>query len=327
MTTDFWSRDDAQDVRRRLARLQERSRQWHEVCEELEEVVLLSDLLSETPDGELEEEFYRRASALRKLMEKRQLTLLMNEEYDESDAILTIHPGAGGMDSADWAEMLHRMYLRWAEIEGFQTTILDFSPDIEAGLKSATVLVKGPFAYGYLKAERGVHRLVRISPFDAAKRRHTSFASLDVAPELPEDAVVEIRPEDLKMDTFRASGAGGQYVNMTDSAVRITHIPSGIIVSCQVERSQHMNRATAMRILRARLFERTLQERQEKLDALGGEKKEIGWGSQIRSYVLHPYTLVKDHRTNYETGNVQAVLGGEIQDFIMSYLRWKRNSR
>ncbi len=260
-------------------------------------------------------------------MEKRQLTLLMNEEYDESDAILTIHPGAGGMDSADWAEMLHRMYLRWAEIEGFQTTVLDFSPDIEAGLKSATVLVKGPYAYGYLKAERGVHRLVRISPFDAAKRRHTSFASLDVAPELPEDAVVEIRAEDLKMDTFRASGAGGQYVNMTDSAVRITHVPSGIIVSCQVERSQHMNRATAMRILRARLFERTLQERQDKLDALGGEKKEIGWGSQIRSYVLHPYTLVKDHRTNHETGNVQAVLGGEIQDFIMKYLRWKRNSR
>lgn len=310
-----------------MARLQERTRQWESVENELGEIILLGDLLGESSDAELEQEFYRRASILRKQMGKQQLTLLMNEEYDESDAILTIHPGAGGMDSADWADMLHRMYLRWAEIEGFQTSILDYSPDIEAGLKSATVLVKGAYAYGYLKAERGVHRLVRISPFDAAKRRHTSFASLDVAPELPEDAAVEIRAEDLKMDTFRASGAGGQYVNMTDSAVRITHIPSGIIVSCQVERSQHMNRATAMRILRAKLFERTLQERQNKLDALGGEKKEIGWGSQIRSYVLHPYTLVKDHRTDYEVGNVQAVLSGELQDFIMTYLRWKRNGR
>ena len=324
---DFWSRDDAQEVLRKLARLQERAQQWSEVSAELEELILLSDLLGETSDADLEGEFFRRSAALKKTMEKRQLTLLLNDEYDENDAILTIHPGAGGMDSADWADMLHRMYLRWAEIEGFQTTILDLSPDIEAGIKSATVLVKGAFAYGYLKAERGVHRLVRISPFDAAKRRHTSFASLGVAPEMPEDAGVEIRSEDLKMDTFRASGAGGQYVNMTDSAVRITHIPSGIIVSCQVERSQHMNRATAMRILRARLFERTLQERQEKLEALGGEKKEIGWGSQIRSYVLHPYTLVKDHRTNYEVGNVQAVLGGELQDFIMAYLRWKKKNQ
>jgi len=195
---------------------------------------------------------------------------------------------------------------------------------MEAGIKSVTLLVKGRYAYGYLKAERGVHRLVRISPFDAAKRRHTSFASVDVSPELPEDVEIDIRMEDLKLDTFRASGAGGQYVNMTDSAVRITHLPTGIVVSCQDERSQHMNRAVAMQILKSRLFEMQLRERQEKLEALQGEKKDIEWGSQIRSYVLHPYTLVKDHRTNYETGNVQAVLDGDIQDFIMAYLRWKK---
>jgi peptide chain release factor 2 len=195
---------------------------------------------------------------------------------------------------------------------------------MEAGIKSVTLLVKGRYAYGYLKAERGVHRLVRISPFDAAKRRHTSFASVDVSPELPDDVEIDIRPEDLKLDTFRASGAGGQYVNMTDSAVRITHLPTGLVVSCQDERSQHMNRAVAMQILKSRLFEMQLRERQEKLEALQGEKKDIEWGSQIRSYVLHPYTLVKDHRTNYETGNVQAVLDGDIQDFIMAYLRWKK---
>jgi peptide chain release factor 2 len=202
--------------------------------------------------------------------------------------------------------------------------VLDILQDEEAGIKSATVLVQGEYAYGYLKAEKGVHRLVRISPFDAAKRRHTSFASVDVAPELAEDVPVEVRPEDLKVDTFRASGAGGQYVNRTDSAVRITHIPTGIVVGCQNERSQHMNRQVAMQVLRSRLFEKAVQERQQELLSIQGEKKEISWGSQIRSYVLHPYTIVKDHRTGFEIGNVHAVLDGDIDGFIMSFLRWKR---
>ena len=283
---------------------------------ELEEVELLGDLLGETPDVELESEFYQRASALRKLMEKRQLTLLMNEEYDESDAILTIHPGAGGMDSADWAEMLHRMYLRWAEIEGFQTTVLDFSPDIEAGLKSATVLVKGPYAYGYLKAERGVHRLVRISPFDAAKRRHTSFASLDVAPELPEDAVVEIRAEDLKMDTFRASGAGGQYVNMTDSAVRITHVPTGLVVTCQDERSQLKNRVKAMQLLRARLYDQELQRQQAEMAA--ERKGQVGTGDRserIRTYNF-PQNRLTDHRIGFTLYKLDQVLDGDLYELV-----------
>ena len=219
--------------------------------------------------------------------------------------------------------MLLRLYLRWIEREGFSGKVLDVLQDEEAGIKSATVLIEGEYAYGYLKSEKGVHRLVRISPFDAARRRHTSFASVDVAPELEDDVSIEIRPEDIRMDTFRASGAGGQYVNRTDSAVRITHIPTGIVVGCQNERSQHMNRQVAMKILRSRLYERAMQERREELLTLQGEKKEVTWGSQIRSYVLHPYTIVKDHRTGHETGNAQAVLDGDIDDFIMSFLRWK----
>jgi peptide chain release factor 2 len=219
------------------------------------------------------------------------------------------------------------MYLRWAEEKGFRTHILEITQDEEAGIKSATVLVTGEYAYGYLKTERGVHRLVRISPFDTAKRRHTSFASLNVSPELPDDVEIEIDPEDLKIDTYRSGGAGGQHVNMTDSAVRITHLPTGIVVSCQNERSQHMNRQSAMVVLRGRLYEKMLQERQEQINAIQGEKKEIGWGSQIRSYVLHPYTLVKDHRTNTEKGNVQAVLDGDIDEFILSFLRYRKHAR
>jgi len=286
----------------------------------------LDEMLSEDDDDELQREFSQTADALRKFVDKEQMVLLLSEEYDSSNAILTVHAGSGGLDSQDWAEMLLRLYLRWSEREGFSAKVLDILQDEEAGIKSATVLVQGEYAYGYLKAEKGVHRLVRISPFDAAKRRHTSFASVDVAPELAEDVPVEIRPEDLKVDTFRASGAGGQYVNRTDSAVRITHIPTGIVVGCQNERSQHMNRQVAMQVLRSKLFEKAWQERQQELLAIQGEKKEITWGSQIRSYVLHPYTLVKDHRTGHETGNVQAVLDGDIDGFIMSYLRWKQQN-
>lgn len=321
---NFWGSSDAQATSRELARIQEKKAQFEAIVSEEEELELLASLIAETPDQELEKEFYTRASALKKNAEREQLQLLMNDEYDESNALFSVHPGAGGLDSQDWAEILYRMYLRWGEEQGFSIKVLELLQDMEAGIKSVTLMVKGRYAYGYLKAERGVHRLVRISPFDAAKRRHTSFASVDVSPELPEDVEIEIRPEDLKLDTFRASGAGGQYVNMTDSAVRITHLPTGIVVSCQDERSQHMNRAVAMQILKSRLFEMQLRERREKLEALQGEKKDIEWGSQIRSYVLHPYTLVKDHRTSHETGNVQAVLDGDIQGFIMAYLRWKR---
>jgi peptide chain release factor 2 len=282
-------------------------------------------MLREEEDEELQEEFATRSRELRRALSRRQLLLLLDEDYDRSNAILTVHAGSGGLDSQDWAEMLLRMYLRWAERDGYKTTVLEASSDDEAGLKSATVLVEGEYSYGYLKSEKGVHRLVRISPFDAAHRRHTSFASVGVSPELPDDVEVDIRAEDLRVDTFRASGAGGQYVNRTDSAVRITHIPTGIVVSCQNERSQHMNRQVAMNVLKSRLYERAMQERSDELAAVVGDKKESTWGSQIRSYVLHPYTLVKDHRTGAEKGNVQSVLDGDIDEFIMGYLRRRKN--
>lgn len=297
---------------------------WKAVEAEMEELEAIADLLSEEKDTDLEDEFHSRAAKLEKSIRDRQLLLLLNEEYDDSNAILSIHPGAGGLDSQDWAEMIFRMYLRWAEERGFRTQVLELAEDDEAGIKSATILVTGDYAYGYLKSERGVHRLVRISPFDTAKRRHTSFASLNVSPELPEDVEIEINPEDLRIDTYRSGGAGGQHVNMTDSAVRITHLSTGIVVSCQNERSQHMNRHSAMQVLRGRLFERMLQEKQEQMNVIQGEKKEIGWGSQIRSYVMHPYTMVKDHRTGLEKGNVQGVLDGDIDDFIQSYLRFRK---
>ena len=300
---------------------------WKAVEAEMEDLQAMAELLNEEKDPELEKEFYSRAPKLEKKIQDRQLLLLLNEEYDDSNAILSIHPGAGGLDSQDWAEMIFRMYLRWAEERGFKTRVLELSEDDEAGIKSATILVTGEYAYGYLKSERGVHRLVRISPFDTAKRRHTSFASLNVSPELPENVEIEINPEDLRIDTYRSGGAGGQHVNMTDSAVRITHLSSGIVVSCQNERSQHMNRHSAMQVLRGRLFERMLQEKQEQMNVIQGEKKEIGWGSQIRSYVMHPYTMVKDHRTGLEKGNVQGVLDGDIDEFIQSYLRFRKQGR
>jgi len=321
---DFWKKEESREVSREIARLQRSLDSWNDVERMYSDIVTLEEMLSENEDDDLQREFEQTAEKLRKFAEKEQMLLLLSEEHDSSNAILTVHAGSGGLDSQDWAEMLLRLYLRWAEREGFSAKVLDILQDEEAGIKSATVLVQGEYAYGYLKSEKGVHRLVRISPFDAAKRRHTSFASVDVAPELAEDVPIEIRSEDLKVDTFRASGAGGQYVNRTDSAVRITHLPSGIVVGCQNERSQHMNRQVAMQILRSRLFEKALQERQQELLAIQGEKKEISWGSQIRSYVLHPYTIAKDHRTGFEMGKVQAVLDGDIDSFIMSFLRWKR---
>jgi peptide chain release factor 2 len=318
----FWDKPDARDVTREMSALQSRLDKTRAVDGEFAELETLAELLSGASDAELEAEFYERAGVLEKTIAAEQIYILLDEEYDVSDAIVSVHAGAGGLDSQDWCEMLFRMYARWAETRGFAVSVLDELRDQEAGIKSVTFEVKGEFAYGYLKGEQGVHRLVRISPFDAAHRRHTSFSSVEVLPILPDSVEIEIRPEDLKTDTFRSSGAGGQHVNMTDSAVRITHVPTGIIVSCQVERSQHMNRAIAMRVLRSKLFERTMRERREHIESLQGEKRAIAWGSQIRSYTLQPFQLVKDHRSGLEIGNVHAVLDGDLDELMMAYLKF-----
>ena len=257
------------------------------------------------------------------LVEAGEIKKMLGGEHDRKNAIITIHPGAGGTESQDWAEMLLRMYMRWIERRGFKREVIDYQPGDEAGLKSATVTVQGDFAFGLLSAEAGVHRLVRISPFDSAARRHTSFASVYVWPELPEDEDIVIEDKDVRIDTFRSSGAGGQHVNVTDSAIRITHLPTGIVVSCQNERSQHRNKDSAMRVLKARLFDIKVREQQSKLDQIGGAKKEIAFGHQIRSYVLHPYQLVKDHRTKFEVGDPNRVLDGDLDPFIKAYLMQK----
>lgn len=254
-------------------------------------------------------------------IEKIELELLLNGEHDKSNAIVSIHPGAGGTESQDWAEILMRMYLRWAEKKGYKVNIIDLQPGEEAGIKDVTFLVEGPYAYGYLKAEAGVHRLVRISPFDANKRRHTSFAAVHVCPEIEDNIQIDIKDEDLRIDTFRASGAGGQHVNKVSSAVRIVHIPTGIVVTCQTERSQHRNRELAMKILKSKLYSLLEREKEEKIKAITGDKKNIAWGNQIRSYILHPYRLIKDHRTEIEVYNVDEVLDGEIDVFIEGYLK------
>ncbi len=258
-------------------------------------------------------------------VESAEIKKMLGGEHDRKNAIVSIHPGAGGTESQDWAEMLLRMYLRWTERRGFKREVIDLQSGDEAGIKNTTFTVSGDYAYGLLLAEAGVHRLVRISPFDQAVRRHTSFASVFVWPELPDDVKVEIDEKDIRVDTYRSSGAGGQHVNVTDSAVRITHFPTGVVVSCQNERSQHRNRDAALKVLRARLYDLKLREQQQKLDQLGGEKREIAFGSQIRSYVLHPYRLVKDHRTKEETGNVDRVLDGDLDYFIKAYLMRKTN--
>ncbi len=318
---DFWTSEGHEGILRELSSVNAKLDNFKHITSEYGDLAAIEEILRDSDDKELESEFTHRASELRALLERTSLLLLLNEPYDSSNAILMVHAGSGGLDSQDWAGMLLRMYLRWCERENFKANVIEATADEGDGIKNAAVLIEGENAYGFLKAERGVHRLVRISPFDSAHRRHTSFASVLVSPEFSDDVDVEIKPEDLKVDTFRASGAGGQYVNRTDSAVRITHIPTGIVVTCQNERSQHMNRATAMHVLKSRLYELALQERQEELSSVVGEKKEAAWANQIRSYVLHPYTLVKDHRTNYEKGNIQAVLDGDISDFIMEYLR------
>ena len=258
---------------------------------------------------------------LLKSMDKLEVEVLLNGKYDKNNAIISLHPGAGGTESQDWAEMLYRMYTRWAVKNGFEIKEMDYQAGDEAGIKSVTAIVSGTNAYGYLKCEKGVHRLIRISPFDASGRRHTSFASLEVVPEITDDIQIDIKQEDLRIDTYRASGAGGQHVNKTDSAIRITHIPTGIVVTCQTERSQIQNKENAMRMLKSKLYEIKEQEQKETIEDLKGNYKEIAWGSQIRTYVFHPYNMVKDHRTNYEEGNVNAVMDGDLDEFIDVYLK------
>lgn len=319
---DFWADPAAaQAVIRRLGRLRAPLQQYDQLRSRAADFAELLSLAQQEDDGatlaQLEAEGQELFDALADL----ELTLILTGTYDAESAILTLHAGAGGTEAQDWVEMLLRMYLRWAERHHYEANILDSLPGEEAGLKSVTVAIRGDNAYGFLRPERGVHRLVRISPFDASGRRHTSFASVDVLPDLKDEGAVEIRPEDLKIDTFRASGAGGQHVNKTESAVRITHLPSGIVVSCQNERSQHANRETAMRVLRGKLAELQEIERRQALSQIRGVQQEIGFGSQIRSYVFQPYTVVRDHRTRTEVGNVQAVMDGGLDPFIRAYLQ------
>nr|WP_243259054.1 peptide chain release factor 2 [Clostridium sp. 'deep sea'] len=279
------------------------------------------------PEEEIEHTLTALLNSIEVDLNKAELAVLLTEPYDHNNAILSLHPGAGGTESQDWAAMLLRMYTRWAEEQGFKVEFWDYQPDPEAGIKDATLLIKGNNAYGYLKAERGVHRLVRLSPFDSSGRRHTSFASVEVMPELDDDINIEIKTEDLRIETYRASGAGGQHVNKTESAIRITHLPSGIVVQCQNERSQHSNKNTAMRFLKSKLYEKELQEQEMALAKMRGEVSDIAWGNQIRSYVFHPYAMVKDHRTNIETGNTDAVMDGDVSQFIAGYLKWKTQNK
>lgn len=319
---DFWDDNDkAQVLIAEMNGVKSSVDQYTALQNEYDELEMMIELADEEGDEALAGEIGGSVVGLVKKLEDFELQLLLNQPYDKMNAILELHPGAGGTESQDWGQMLLRMYTRWAEKRGFKVETLDYLPGDEAGIKSVTLLIKGYNAYGYLKTEKGVHRLVRISPFDASGRRHTSFVSCDVVPEISDDVEVDIRTEDLKIDTYRASGAGGQHINTTDSAVRITHIPTGIVVTCQNERSQIKNRERAMTMLRSKLYERKIEEQQRELDEIRGEQSDIAWGSQIRSYVFHPYSMVKDHRTSVETGNVGAVMDGDLDAFIDGYLR------
>ncbi len=320
----FWNdTENSQKVLKRTKQLKNKCSKYEKLSRTWEDLYTLCEMALEENDdsmlGELEHDF----AAFEKDLEEARLSTLLSGEYDSAGAILSFHAGAGGTEAQDWAEMLYRMYTRWAERHGYKYKVLDYLDGEEAGLKSATISIEGENAYGYLKSENGIHRLVRVSPFDASGRRHTSFAAVEVMPQITDDTEIEIRPEDLKVDTYRSSGAGGQHVNKTESAIRITHIPSGIVVSCQTERSQHQNREYAMQMLRARLAEIKERQHLEKIEDIKGVQMKIEWGSQIRSYVFMPYTLVKDHRTEYENGNINAVMDGDIDGFINAYLAMK----
>ncbi|MBI4682751.1 MAG: peptide chain release factor 2 [Nitrospirae bacterium] len=325
---DLWNNPaKAQEILKEKSNIEHALQPFHLIVKKYDDVHVLLEL-SEEEEGELLlEDAEKGVISLVSELDDIELKTTLSAEEDKNNAIMTINPGAGGIESQDWAQILMRMYIRWAERDGFKVEIVDLLQGEEAGIKSVTLTISGQYAYGYLKGEAGVHRLVRISPFDANKRRHTSFAAVLVYPEITEDIEVDINEDDLRIDTFRASGAGGQHVNKTDSAIRITHNPTGIVVSCQNERSQHKNKAVAMKLLKGRLFALKKKEQDDKLDSFIGEKKDIAWGSQIRSYTLQPYQLIKDHRTGYETGNVNAVLDGGIDDFIKEYLLFRKEKK
>jgi peptide chain release factor 2 len=321
----FWDdQERARNTMALLSRLEEKVSRYDHAAERVAELEEMNSLGLAEDDPSFEGDIRAGLEQLEKELRSIEDEALLQGELDSSNAIVSLHPGAGGLESQDWAEMLMRMYQRWAERRGFEVDLNDVQPGDGGGIKSATFTVRGRNAYGLMAPEKGVHRLVRISPFDFSKRRHTSFVSLDVIPEVGEDIDIEIDPKDLRIDTFRSSGAGGQHVNVTDSAVRITHVPTGIVVQCQNERSQMSNRTIAMKILKSRLYEMARQEKMKEIQAIRGQRKDIGWGSQIRSYVFHPYQLVKDHRTSVETGNVQAVMDGDIDEFIEEGLRWMK---
>jgi len=318
---DFWETNGrAQKILKERASLLESISPWKQEKKELEDMEIFLQLIEEQGDERETEELLEKIKKSEEAISQMEFRRMLGGEHDPSNAIVSINAGAGGTEAQDWVEMLLRMYLRWGEKKGYQTKIIDILVGEEAGLKNVTFTVEGPYAYGYLKAEVGIHRLVRISPFDAGARRHTSFASVFVYPEIPDDIMIEIDEKDLRIDTFRSSGAGGQHVNKTDSAVRITHLPTGIVVQCQNERSQHKNKATALKILKSRLYEKELKEKAEKLEELHSTKKEISWGSQIRSYVMHPYKMVKDHRSNKVVHDVDRVMDGDLDELINAYL-------
>lgn len=323
---NFWEKqEEANAVVTEMKRKEKTIEQYTKTQQELVNLEELTDLLLQEYDPESAIEVVKETHHLEKTINKMEIASLFSGKYDKNNAILTLHPGAGGTESQDWVQMLYRMYTKWALANGFQVKELDYLEGEEAGIKSVTFLVSGLYAYGNLKSEMGVHRLVRISPFDAGGRRHTSFASVEVLPEISDDIEIDIRPEDLRIDTYRASGAGGQHINKTDSAIRITHLPTNIVVSCQSERSQIQNKETAMKMLKSKLLDLKEKENKDKIEDLKGVQREIAWGSQIRSYVFHPYNLVKDHRTGYETGNTSAVMNGDLNEFILAYL--KRNAK
>lgn len=320
----FWDNsEEAQKLINESNGYKEKYNQFHDLASDLEELEIMNEMQQEDYDEETQIELEEKLKKLKDKLTTYELSLLLNEPYDKNNVIIELHPGAGGTESQDWGSMLLRMYTRWSEQHGYQVETLDYQAGDEAGIKSVTLLIKGYNAYGYLKSEKGVHRLVRISPFDSAKRRHTSFCSVDIMPELDETVEVDINTDDLKIDTYRASGAGGQHINKTESAVRITHIPTGTVVASQAQRSQLKNREQAMGMLKAKLYQLEVEKKAQEAANLRGEQLEIGWGSQIRSYVFHPYSMVKDHRTNYETGNVQAVMDGDLDGFIDAYLKLK----
>ena len=322
LKNEFWNdNSNTSIVLKKIKNLKDKMENYNKLNSEINNLLEMIELLKNDTDEEMEKELIFNTKQIEEKILNLEIKTLLSGKYDENSAIVTIHPGAGGTESQDWAQMLYRMYIRWAISHEFNVKELDYLDGDEAGLKSVTFLVEGEYAYGYLKSEKGVHRLVRISPFDAGGRRHTSFASIEVLPEISEDIEIDINPDDLRVDTYRASGAGGQHVNKTSSAVRITHIPTNTVVSCQTERSQIQNRETAMKMLKSKLLDLKEQEHKEKIEDLKGEMREIAWGSQIRSYVFCPYTLVKDHRTNYEVGNVQGVMDGDLDKFMEEYLK------